>query len=104
MDAATTIELLTRLRDLAREGDLTDRPDLVDDVSRLRHFAEYQSKMDCKEYDHAFGAAAQAMFLVANTGSAHFEGTTYQRVIECSEMAIAAISETLVVSPGSTLH
>lgn len=44
------------------------------------------------------------MFLVANTGSPHFEDTTYQRVIEYSELAIAAISETLEVPPGATRH
>lgn len=104
MDAVSTIELLTKLRDLAREGDLTDRKDLIEDVGRLRNFAQYQSKMDLKEYDHAFGAAAQAMFLVANTGSPHFEDTTYQRVIEYSDLAIAAISATLEVPPGSTRH
>lgn len=104
MDAVSTIDLLAKLRDLAKEGDLNDREDLIEEVGRLRNFAQYQSKMDCKEYDHAFGAAAQAMFLVANTGLPHFEDTTYQRVIEYSEMAIAAISETLVVPPGSTRH
>lgn len=104
MDAVSTIDLLTKLRDLAKEGDLIGREDLIEEVGRLRNFAQYQSKMDCKEYDHAFGAAAQAMFLVANTGSPHFEDTTYQRVIEYSEMAIAAISETLVVPSGSTRH
>ncbi len=104
MDAASTIKLLTKLRDLARDGDLTDRKDLIEDVGRLRNFAQYQSKMDLKEYDHAFGAAAQAMFLVANTGSPHFEDTTYQRVIGHSEMAIAAISARLEMPLWSMRH
>lgn len=104
MDAASTIELLTKLRDLAKEGDLTGRKDLVDDVARLRHFAEYQCKMDHKEYDFAFGAAAQAMFLVAKSGAPSFEDSTYERVIEYSELALDALYAANAVPSSGSIH
>jgi hypothetical protein len=104
MDAASTIGLLTKLRDLAKEGALTDRPELVEEVARLRHFSQYQSKMDRAEYGHAFGAAAQAMFLVTNTGSPAFEDSTYQRVIEYSELALDALYAANALPGSGAIH
>lgn len=92
MDAASTIEFLSRLTDLARDGELSGRPDLMEEVAELRHFAQYQSKLDREdEYGHAFAAAAQAWFLVSGTGLPAFEDTTHARVIEHSELAISAL-------------
>jgi hypothetical protein len=93
MDQTSTIDLLTRLNNLARDGDLTGRRDLMDEVAELRHFAQYQCKMDREdEYGHAFATAAQAWFLVSGTGLPAFEDTTYARVIEHSELAISALT------------
>ncbi len=93
MDQSSAIDFLIKLNNLAREGDLTGRADLMDGVTELRQFAEHQCKMDKEEtYGHAFSAAAQAWFLVTGTGSTHFEESTYARVIEHSELAINALT------------
>ncbi|NTF16878.1 hypothetical protein G6L37_00365 [Agrobacterium rubi] len=94
MDTTSTIDLLTRLNHLAQAGELCGREDLVAEVQELRNFAEYQCKLDRAEYNHVFAAAAQAHFLVADTGLPAFEDTTYQRVIEHSALATEAILDT----------
>lgn len=104
MDANSTVSLLARLQELAREGDLSDRKDLLPEVMELRGYAEYQCKMDRNEYNHAFAAAAQAYFLVSGTGLPAFEETTYQRVIEHSELAIDAISNATADTTRRSAH
>jgi hypothetical protein len=104
MDATAAMDLLARLRDLANDGELKERPDLVQEVAELRHFAEYQCKLDREEYGHVFSAAAQAYFLVAGTGMPAFEDTTCRRVIEHSELAIEALMDSMGMSPTSTPH
>jgi len=104
MDENSTVSFLARLQELAREGDLTNRKDLLPEVRGLRDYAEYQCKMDRNEYNHAFAAAAQAYFLVSGTGLPAFEETTYQRVIEHSELAIDAIRHATADTTQRSAH